>query len=319
MSQSGNPQAAATPEDEVTNLRKQQQKVQAQYDLISTVDALQNPPNVQQIREQRQAEIEANSRRAEEEARRLHEENMARIQQERDQAILHAQEEEQKRHESERAFQQQQTQMLLDKLSELQAQRKPFDQQIEESLGYAERVAERMGFQKGTAAVPGADNPQIQLEITRLQLEAAQKQREFEWKMEQEKREWDLKLIQIKQDREFKQAELDRQAKRDEMFMAAPSQIGAALAKGIRDRGDAPAPAEQRVAQRPTRSQAYEVTLAPGQDLTVPCPNCKTTVGLGPETELATCVGCDTQFLVKRAGAAPAQAPIDNFPTEEDE
>ena len=319
LTQSGSQQAAAKPEDEVAKIKKQQERVQAQYDLANTVDALSNPPSLQQIREQRQAEIEGAARQAQEEARRLHDENMARIQAERDQAIQHAQEEEERRRQSEMAFQQQQTQMLLDKLSELQAQRKPFDQQIEESLGYAERVAERMGFKRGDVAVPGADNPQLQLEITKMQLDAAQKQREWEWKMEQEKREWEIKLMQMKQEREFKQVDMERQAKRDEMFMAAPSQIGAAFARGIRDRGDAHGPTEQRVAQQPPRSQAYEVTLAPGQELTVPCPNCQTVVGLGPKTDLAKCVGCDTQFLVKRRGDMAAQPPVDNFSTEEEE
>jgi len=312
MRKSGKGQGVVSPEDEVIQIKKQTAKLQAQYEMVNTADALANPPTLQQIREQRQTEIEAQARRAEDESRRLHEENRTRILQERDDAAQRYHEEEQRRQELERNFYAQQQQVLLDKLKDMQDTRKPFDQQLEESMGFAERIAERMGFQKGAAAAPGGDNPQMQLEITKLQIQAAQQEREFQWKMEQEKREWDMKLVQLRQDREFKQAEVERQSKRDDWLSSLPQSIGSAFAKGLREQPSSPETASQRVAQQPSKPRTFEVGMNPGEQATVPCPNCQTPVGIGPETESAQCVGCNSGFTVRRGEGPPPPPPSDN-------
>lgn len=301
-------QAKPSTEDEVAQIKKQTAKVQAQYDLASTVDAYTNPPTLQQMRAQREADLEQQARDAGEEARRLHEQEMERIKNERDTATKKAEEESARRKETEMAFQQSQTQMLMEKLSELQTQRKPFDLQLEESLGYAERLAERMGFQKASAAVPGADNPQLQLEILRLQLDAAQRQREWEWKMQQEKRDWDIKLMELQDKREYNKGQLAQQAKRDEGIFNIPQIIGGAAAQALFDRQQE----KSGIGQRPAPPQAYQHQAPTGQLATVPCPECKSPIGIAPDTSVATCAMCNAQFQVNRQPGPATEPPIDN-------
>ena len=197
-----------------------------------------------------------------------------------------------------------------------QRDERPIHEQFKDQFHSLQDLAKELGMER----TQNGQDPMIQLELAKLNYQQAREDREFKRQMRDDEKRWQLEMQKLQDTRDYQRAQLNQQAKKDDMVASLPEHIGAAIGRGLRDRSEGgQPPASQRVAQQPPKSQAYSITLAPGQELTVPCPNCQTTVGLGPDTELAQCVGCDAQFLVKRRGDMPAQPSVDNFPTEEEE
>lgn len=309
--QTGSPAASATEEDEVAALRKKTKVVQAQHELVSTVETLQNPPGLQQIREERQRELEEEARHAREQTENFHNREMARLQTEREEALTQAQAADGKRQEAERSLQTQQTQMLLEKLEELKKSNKPMEEQLDAYLAYAERIAGKMGFQKADGRPPG-DNPQITLEIKKLELEAAERDRQWQWQMAEANRAWDMKIIELQDNRAFRKQELDQRAKRDEALFSLPQAIGGAVAKGLIDREEHATSGS--ITRTPQQSRSFRLEVGEGESGEAECPNCHSAVGVGPTSTVAQCVGCNSEFAVTRV--PPPGVPTKPSPQE---
>ena len=301
------------PESTADHYEKQTKALEAQDNFLQTKERINNPPSMKEMQQKQLQDAEEARKAAEERERKLRDDEKARIQQEKEEAAAAAAEEKSKREEAEQKLRDQNTQMLLDKLNELKGQQKPWNEQLSEFLNYGEELATKLGFQKSTIQTRSED-PHIALELAKLDLERDRESRKFQLELEESKRKWDLQMLEFKQAREFKIKELELQEKRDGQIFTLPEVIGGAIAKGLLDQGGNVAGGPVRNVPGPEFAPEpieYHVEIPEGLADQFQCPNCKGPVAVGPTSTIATCVGCNSQFPIKRIPAVAQQ------PTEE--
>lgn len=291
----------STPEDEAKEYEKRTRVVQARADFVNTVDNLQNPPSLREVQLKHEQQIEEERRRAQEQAEKLLADERTRLATERQQSEERAHQLQEQTDQLKEQLQGQRDQMLMDKLNELKGSQKPMEERLDEYFGYAERLAQKLGFEKPQQQQAAGD-PRISIELEQVKLSSAREEREFQWKMEQDRRKWEIELKKLDIETAFKQKELDLREKQHMMLASAPETIGAAFARGIMERGGGAAPAPRQVSQEAPRQQAYQVKMAPGSEGTLACPTCQAEVSIGTDTETAKCVTCNTPFFIEREG-----------------
>jgi hypothetical protein len=303
----GNQNPNQSPEDTAAEYDKRTKAVEAQDQYLTTVDRVKNPPSVVEMQKEQTQRMADEKKAAEDRAKKLEDEQRERVEREAEEAKRQAEAAEQARKEAEDALKAQQNQILLEKLEELKGSRKPIGEQFKEYFDFAADLAEKMGFQRPGTAQPQSENPQIALEIAKINAESAQRDREFQLKLRDSDREWDLKLMEAKDKKEIEQAKLAQQAERDRALMNAPQLIGAALAQGLLDKGGG---APEQVIQS-HKEKPVKITAAPGDHGEMECPFCHTMMAIGPTSVITKCVGCDREYPIERV---PAEEPI---PSEE--
>ncbi|MGQ9545929.1 MAG: hypothetical protein ACUVTR_02020 [Dehalococcoidia bacterium] len=309
-----------SPEEQAEAIKKKTATLQAQHEFLVIADQLSNPESIQKMREKREQELLDQAIAAQKEAKEAAERERQRLEKEKEDAAKAAMEEQQKREDAEQKLRDQQINLLLDKLKELRDSQKPLNQQLTEYLDFAQQLAERLGFQKpGTAVASPAQDPHIILEIEKMRLENAQKDREFQLLMKEKDREWDLKLMELKDNREFRQQELAQKAKQTDMIMSAPQVLGGAIAKAIFEHEGA---AQSGHISQPSAAQPYKIVAGPGDSGEIDCPVCNSRgipnkIGIGPTTTVATCLGCGSQLKVERAAAGASEPLKEPEPEEE--
>jgi len=285
----------STPEDEAKEYDRKARAAEAKYGYMDTLEKLNNPPGLQEIRMKREHELEEERRRAAEETKELQKREYERLQKEREDASAQASEEHQRSEQLKQQLQDQHNQMLLDKLEELRRSQKPMTEQAKEFFGFAREAAEMLGFEKPDVAKPAYDDPRIALEIKKMDLEQEQRRQEFQWKMEQDRRNFEAKMEEIKIDRYFKEEQLKQQAKKDEMFASLPQTLGGAIAKGIWEKN--------------SHDQSGAVS-GPGGVNSSPCPKCGSPIAVGPTSTYAVCSSCNSRFNITRDDNEPKQEPV---------
>lgn len=171
------------------------------------------------------------------------------------------------------------------------------------------KVAEQLGFQKST---PIGD-PAIQLEITRLQMESAQKDREFQAKLVQENRQWDLEKMKLEDARAFKRQELAQDAQRNELIAKTPQVIANAVGRGLmarQDKGERVAEEASPEAEAPKKKQGHHVEAGWGESGEVECPGCNQPISIGPTAQTAVCAICGEKVPIKRVGERPSDREV---------
>lgn len=168
------------------------------------------------------------------------------------------------------------------------------------------KVAQQMGFQKSN---PQIGDPSIQLEITRLQMESAQKDREFQAKLALENRQWDLEKMKLEDERDFKRAQLAQDAKRNDMIAQAPQMLGTAIGQGLltkqSSRGGGVAEEALPEPQAPRGKQEHHVEAGWGESGTIECPGCSEPLGIGPTAKVAVCANCNERVPIRRVDKKP--------------
>lgn len=298
----GSPSQQKSPEDEATEYKKKTEAVKARSDYVTTVEDLNNPPSVKVIQEQRVKDADEERKAAEQRANDAADRERQRTEDDRKAAMEKAAAEEQKRIQAENDLKGQQNQMLLDKLDELKKSQKPISEQFTEYFNFAEDLAKKMGFERPSTGQPQSENPQIALEIAKINAESAQKDREFQLQLKESDRKWDMEIMKLNDNRAIEQAKLAQQGKRDDALFQAPQAIGAALAQGLVDRQG-----EGGIRQQPG-PQTFKFQATEGDSGEVDCPVCAsrgtpTKVGIGPHSDLAECVNCNTKFKIERVPA----------------
>lgn len=150
----------------------------------------------------------------------------------------------------------------------------------------------------------GGVNPSIQLEITKLNIESARAEREFQVKMKQDDRNWELEKIKLQDQRYFKQQEAERQQRKDDMFASAPQVLGGAIARGIMEKqagrvsGSVPPPTTSKTPQ-------HHVEAPVGEAGEVECAGCSQPVAIGPTARNAVCSNCGMKYSVRRIEGQP--------------
>jgi|GEM_PF-3455817 len=178
-----------------------------------------------------------------------------------------------------------------------QRQQKPLHEEFLEQYGALQQVARQLG---GASTNSGQD-PNIQLELARLNFTQAREEREFKRQMRNDEKNWQLQVETLRGEREMRQRELDQSAKKDELFASLPQSIGGAIARGLIDRDQGEAPSSGQIGQAPQQTKVYSVNnIAEGKAVELPCPDCQTPVGVGPNSTSARCVNCGAQFRMNR-------------------
>lgn len=179
----------------------------------------------------------------------------------------------------------------------------------------AMEVAKTFGAEKNG----GGQDPTITLAIKKLEFDQAEKDREFKWKMHLDEKNWEKEKMQMADDHSYRQAQLNQEAKKTEMIAGFPTMIGAAIAKGLMDRGQGETQ-QQGIQQRgvnPETPKLYHIETAEGQGGEVTCPHCKSMIGFGPTQDAAQCINCKTNYKIQRAsGQTQTQPPSSTTPLE---
>jgi hypothetical protein len=289
-----------SPEDDAARYEAKTKAVEAQDRYNLAVDKVKNPPSVVEMQKETAQRLADEKKEAEERARAAEERERERAKQEAEEARKEAEAAGQARIQAENELKAQQNQILLEKIEELKASQKPIHEQFMEYFSFAQSLAEKMGFAKPGTSQPQSENPQLALEIAKINAESAQKDREFQLQMEESKRKWELEMIKLKDGQDIERAKLAQAAERDKAILQAPQILGGAIAQGLLDR-------TQGGASHPATSKPETFRIQAGVDEagTLDCPVCNSRgvpnqIGIGPTSKLVTCVGCNSQFEIVR-------------------
>lgn len=297
----------ADPETTAEHYEKETKALEAQDNLHQTKDRIANPPSAVEARIKHEEELATRATAAEERARTAEEERRTADKDARKEAEDAAAQAHIDAEHAKDELHNHQLNMMSTKLDEVLQSRKNPQAQMEEYFSFADQMAEKMGWVKPGALQPASDNPQIALELAKIHLDDAHRQREHESKLAREAREWDMEKIKLNDSRAFETRKLDIEERKTDMLLAAPQTIGAAIIRGAMDRGGGSGRIEQE-------RKDYRIEMSEGQGGEVQCPHCATkgkdiNVGVGPTTTMAQCVGCNTQYPVVRLAANPEPPP----------
>jgi hypothetical protein len=292
--------------------KEKTEELEAQDNYLQTKDRIENPPSVKEVQQKREADLEQRAAEAEQRAREADDKIRNASEEARREAEQAAAQARQEADAAKDALHNHQLQMLTDKMDELSKSKRPMAEQMNEYFAFADEMAAKMGWVKPGALAPASDNPQISLEIARLQIEDARAQREHERQMDRDKREWDLKIMELNDKRDVEKAKLAQQEKRDNMIFTAPQAIGGAIAQGLIDHTKGKGtqqPVSQQATQRApqTQQKGYKIQAAQGESNEFACPGCNEPVAFGPTSNNAVCVNCGSEFKIERGEPQPPE------------
>lgn len=174
---------------------------------------------------------------------------------------------------------------------------------ITEQLGAIEMLAERLGYQK-----PGSMPSDIQttIELKKLELEMKREERKWQQELKRDERNWQIELKKLENSQRETEEKLRMEKERMNTFANIPERIGAVLGAGLMAQANGtagiaaqPAPVQvKKAAAKPTKN--YHIDAEEGAFGELNCPNCKTLIEIGPDTQTAVCAGCDYQIPIKR-------------------
>jgi len=184
---------------------------------------------------------------------------------------------------------------MNDKLEEVKAGADP--SAMVNQFKVLSKLSEEIASMKGA---PGVGDSALQLEITKLQMDNARAEREFQARMEQDRRQWELDKEKMQDDRHFRQQDAARQTKRDEMFASFPQRIGGAIAKGMSE--------SEGVSETPRGKSRY-IEAGAGESGEATCDSCESPIAVGPTARMAICSNCGARFSIRRIERQEAPKP----------
>lgn len=160
-----------------------------------------------------------------------------------------------------------------------------------------EQLAEKITALRSSGG--GGTDPAIQLEITKMQMDNARADREFQARMEQDRRQWELDKEKMQDDRYFKRQEAEYKQKSRDMYAGAPIILGDMIARGIRDKEAGKAGGGVGQIQAKGKTGGY-IEASEGDAGEVNCAVCQQPVYIGPTARSAECSNCRTRYPIKR-------------------
>lgn len=150
------------------------------------------------------------------------------------------------------------------------------------------------------------------LQITLEQMKDDRQRKDHEFQLTVKK--WDEERDTRRQEIAGK---LDVERERNKLISGGLETVGKAIGKGYAESGREVAAHPGGISQGQLGgTQNYKITAGVGDSGEVECPRCHTMVGIGPNSDLAECVGCNTKFDVERG---PAEKPAETVAEEETE
>lgn len=173
-------------------------------------------------------------------------------------------------------------------------------------------AAETMGLSKaGDGTVP----PEIRLQMLKMEQEEAQRAREFEWKMKMDDRNWQLQLKQLESNAILENNKLQQEKERNTMFANLPAMIGQSIARGMLD-AETGQPVETEHPRPPKAEKGYRIEAGVNEAGEATCPNCESTIAIGPTSRTAVCSQCGLRVPIHRIETPQETVPVT---TEEEE
>ncbi len=184
-----------------------------------------------------------------------------------------------------------------------------------DQLNRAKEMATALGYHP---VAPGAQDVNTQIQLLKIQNDAAREEREFQWKMKQD--EWARLREDKKVDTDaavaLERVKVDKE--RNTLFSGALDQVGQAIARGFMDSGSPSGISERPAVQEMKRDNSFHIEAGEGESGEAKCPKCSNPIGIGPTTKLAVCPSCNTKMPVARVAAAPVQSGPELSPEERD-
>jgi hypothetical protein len=303
------------PETEAEHYEKKTRALKAEDEFHQTRDNIANPPSVREAQQKMIEDMQKRAQDAEERARDAETKARQADAEARKEAERLAAEARSEARAAEKALHDHQLTVMSQKLDEVLQSKQGLQQQFEEYFGFADQIAAKLGYQKPGMTAPASENPQIALEIAKMHIDDAQKQREHERNLEKDKREWDLKLEEIRQQNAFDAAQLKLDQEKVGMLAQLPEAIGGIILKGAMDR----AKGVGQVAQRAPQQKVYKIELGVGEANEFECPNCKSAIAVGPSSVTARCLKCNTQYPIERVQTGSPPQGVQAGPPPPDE
>jgi ribosomal protein L37AE/L43A len=306
---SGETSSEADPESTAAHYDKETKALEAQDNLHQTKDRIANPPSVVEARVKHEEDLTQRAKDADQRARDAEEKLRTASDEARKDAENAAVAARQEADTAKDELHTNQLTILTAKIDELAGSRKPMQQQMDEYFSFAGKMAEQMGWVKPGTVDPAAENPTIALEIVKINIEDAHRQREHESQLAKDKRDWELQIAKMNNENAFRERELAAQAKKDETIANALPVLGRAIAQGLVESaqggggGGGGGGGEGDVSQQ--SKKMYRIEIEEGKSGKTPCPHCKAEIEIDSTATIAKCSGCNTQFPVIRYAAVP--------------
>jgi hypothetical protein len=197
---------------------------------------------------------------------------------------------------------------IMGLVTSLSPQQKGLAEQVKDArdlLATLQPEGKKEGLVEGVPASVALEMKRLEtntnLEIEKMKDERQRRDQEFE-----------VTKLKWEEERDLRRQEVDGkiavERERNSILAGGLEIIGRAAGKAIGEMASGAAAGPGSTIQGEHGApMKYKVPAVEGAVGDIECPNCKTAVGIGPTTELATCAGCGSQFEVKRV---PAEGPV---------
>jgi hypothetical protein len=155
---------------------------------------------------------------------------------------------------------------------------------------------------------------QLQIELKRLDMETADKDRLWEQEKIKSERMWQLEQQKIQGLIQGNQNQILIEQQKVQALISIPEKLGGVIGKAIVDgtKKGGTGSGSGNVSRRPSSpriGKLRELTAAAGEEGEVSCPECDTPMYIAPTARTAECASCHTRISVKRGQAQQQQQP----------
>lgn len=169
------------------------------------------------------------------------------------------------------------------------------------------KIAGALGYAKPEA---GGEMPaSLRLQILKMEVDAKQADRQFEWDKMESERTWQLTLKKMEHESALRAAEIANEEKKRNMFISPFESIGSAIARGLLDNGGRMAQGAPQIAAQPAqptgptakrKKSLHRLQANTGDAGEIDCPECGEKVAIAPTARTAVCASCEAQFSIDR-------------------
>ncbi len=170
-------------------------------------------------------------------------------------------------------------------------------------LASIEATATKLGYVRGSSDQGSWD---AQLSLKKLEADMARDNRRFAQEMKRDERLWQIELKKLDMAEKEANAKIQAELHKWDMLGKMKEDIGGIIAKGLIDRGESNAmlgsgsDVGREVQSNRTEHQIVSLEAEEGETGEIPCPRCKTPVGIAPTTTRTACARCNQMFAINR-------------------
>lgn len=180
-------------------------------------------------------------------------------------------------------------------------------------------LAGKLGYQKYSPSASNgvgetAESIRLKIELSRLEAENLQRQRQYELDMEKFRYEMKTNDEERKRQYELKQEEMKAKQKQDDMFASLPMIIGQGIASGLKSAPDPkpeantrqissqanPVQMNKNAQKANVQEQMQHIECEEGDEGQIPCSKCNSPIIISEDTTVAVCGNCGKRMKIIR-------------------